>query len=245
MEDKKLTLIQHLAELRKRLFVILLIAIVSSFISYFYVDRLITEVLKLAQRMNLVYLTPPELFIACIKISLVTGLIVSSPLIFYQIWLFIKPGLMLEEKKYILISLYAGVFFFILGITFAYKVILPVTINFFIGFEVEGIKPMISFGNYIGFISSILFSFGLVFEMPMIVVTLTKFKLISPEILKKNRKMVVLVIFVVAAILTPPDIISQVLLAMPMLLLFELSIFLSSLIKKREKNNLKVPSDVK
>ncbi len=235
MVEQKNTIVEHLAELRKRVFAILLIAILASSVSYFYIDKLISEVLKYAEEMNLVYLTPPELFIASIKIAIVTGLIVASPLIFYQIWLFIKPGLVLEEKKYILISLYAGIFFFALGITFAYKIIVPITINFFLGFQVEGIRPMISFASYIGFISSLLFSFGLVFEMPMIIVTLTKLRLITPQILTKNRKIVVLAIFILATILTPPDVVSQVLLALPMLLLFELSVIFSKLIMKKRK----------
>lgn len=235
MVEQNNTLIGHLTELRKRVFVIFLIAIVSSSITYIHVDKLVAEVLRYAEKMNLVYLTPPELFVAYIKISIAAGLVVASPLIFYQVWLFIKPGLLVEEKRYILFSFYAGIIFFALGITFAYKVILPITINFFLGFEVAGIKPMISFGSYIGFIGSLLLSFGLVFEMPIIIVMLTKLRLISPALLTQNRKIVVIVIFILATILTPPDVISQVLLALPMLLLFELSIVFSKIIVKKRK----------
>ena len=228
-----MTLIEHLAELRKRIFIILIVALVSSIIAYSFVDKLILELLKFAEKMDMVYLSPQELFVASIKISIVSGILISSPLIFYQIWLFIKPALLKREKALILISLYSGAIFFLIGITFAYKVIIPLTIEFFLKFQINEIKPMISFENYINFISSIIFSFGLVFEMPIISIILTRFNLITPEFLKNNRKIVILLIFILAAILTPPDVISQILLAIPMLLLYELSIILSSVFRKR------------
>ncbi|MFT9496325.1 twin-arginine translocase subunit TatC [Anaerosolibacter sp.] len=245
MNEKKFTLTEHLAELRKRLFIILIVIIGSSSICFLYVDRAIQDILKPASQLEFVYLSPPELFLAYVKISLVAGLIISSPITFYQIWLFIKPGLEKSEKRIMLISLFAGVFFFIVGTTFAYKIILPITIQFFANIKVEDIEPMISFGSYIGFISSILLSFGLVFEMPMLVALLTRFKLISAPTLRKNRKIVILLVFIVAAILTPPDVISQMLLAGPMLLLFEFSILISSILgkEKKEENILKrIPS---
>nr|WP_207726866.1 twin-arginine translocase subunit TatC [Anaerosolibacter carboniphilus] len=234
-------MIEHLAELRKRLFIILAVAIGTSSICFFYVDRVVQDILKPAKQLDFVYLSPPELFLAYVKISLIAGIIISSPISFYQIWLFIKPGLEKTEKRFILASLFTGAFFFIAGTTFAYKIILPITIEFFAKLKIEDIEPMISFGSYIGFISSILLSFGLVFEMPMLIALLTRFKLISAPTLRRNRKVVILLVFIVAAILTPPDVVSQILLAGPMVLLFELSILISSFLGKenRQENTLK------
>jgi sec-independent protein translocase protein TatC len=245
VKENKFTLVEHLAELRKRLFIILIVAIGTSSICFFYVDRVVQDLLKPGKQLDFVYLSPPELFLAYVKISLLAGIIISSPITFYQIWLFIKPGLEKTEKRFILVSLFGGVFFFIAGTTFAYKIILPITIDFFAKLKIEDIEPMISFGSYIGFISSILLSFGLVFEMPMLIALLTKFKIISAPTLRKNRKIVVLIVFIVAAILTPPDVISQILLAGPMVLLFELSIVISSFLgnENKQENALnRIPS---
>ena len=233
MDKREFTLVEHLSELRKRLFIITIVVIISSFVSYFFGTRVIDEVLKPAGKFEFVYLAPAELFMAYVKISIVMGVTVSSPIILYQLWAFIKPGLNKHERRYMIFSLFSGVCFFILGITFAYKVLLPISIEFFAKMKVEGIKPMISFGNYLGFMSSMMLSCGIVFEMPMMVLLLTRFRLIKTETLTKNRKIIIFLIFILAAILTPPDVISQLLLSGPIILLFELSVIISKVVSRR------------
>ncbi|KPU46158.1 Sec-independent protein translocase protein TatC [Oxobacter pfennigii] len=241
MNDKKLTLVGHLAELRKRFVVIAIAIIALSSLSYYYIEFFVNELLKIGSQLEFIYLSPPELFMAYIKLSIVIGITLSMPVILMQVWLFVKPGLTGREKRYVLLSILGGFVFFALGVTFAYKAVLPVTIKFFMNITIDSIKPMISFENYIGFIGSILLAFGAVFEMPILSVALTKFGIINDAMLKKNRKIVILAIFIVAAIITPPDVISQLLLSGPMLLLFEASIVLSRIVGKERralKNNI-------
>jgi sec-independent protein translocase protein TatC len=175
-----------------------------------------------------------------VKIAVIGGLVISAPFILTQIWLFISPGLNSKEKKYIIVSLFIGGIFFILGVIFSYIIVLPTMIVFFIGFQIEEIQPMISFSNYLSFVITTLLSFGIIFELPIVMVLLTRFNIVNINFFKKNRKMFILVIFIIAAILTPPDVVSQVLLAIPMLALFEIGIILSSIFEKRKK--LKTPS---
>ncbi|KPU45875.1 Sec-independent protein translocase protein TatC [Oxobacter pfennigii] len=240
MDDKKLTLVGHLQELRKRLVVVAIAIIAASSLSYYYIEIFVDELLKLGSQLEFIYLSPPELFMAYIKLAIIIGITVSMPIVFMEVWLFIKPGLTGKEKRYVFLSILGGFVFFALGVAFAYKTVLPMTIAFFANITVESIKPMISFENYIGFIGSILLSFGLVFEMPILSIALTKFGIINDKMLKKNRKMVILIIFIAAAIITPTvDIITQLLLAGPMLLLFEVSVMLSYIIGKEGKQDKK------
>lgn len=236
MEELKLTPVQHLAELRNRVAIIFGAILVGSIVSYSFVNPIIELISQPAKELRFVYLTPPELFLACLKLSLAIGIAAASPIILLQIWLFVKPALTKSEKNALAVSLFSGIFFFAAGVGFAYKVILPLTINFFVSITVPGIEPMFSFGDYVGFVSSIMLSFGAVFELPMLVVALTRFGLIRPVTLQKYRKFAILIIFIVAAVLTPPDVISQLLLAAPMLLLYELSIILSkAIVRKKNK----------
>ncbi len=232
--EKNLTFIEHLAELRNRLVVIAVSVLVGTIVSFLFVEQLTALVLEPAKDLQFVYLSPPELFLAYIRMSLVVGITVTSPIILVQIWSFVQPGLIKKEKIYLSIALIAGVFFFMLGVVFAYVVILPLTIEFFVGMRHQDIEPMFSMGNYVGFISSILLSFGLVFEMPTVVVILAQLGLIRASTLRKNRKFVYLAIVVAAAVLSPPDVVSQFLLAGPMVLLFELSVAVATLIERRK-----------
>ena len=233
MEDQKFTLVEHLGDLRKRLIIVAVVIIISTLACYNYINYIIDYVIRPAKGLDFIYLTPPELFLAYVKLALIAGIAITSPITISQIWFFVRPGLDKAEKRYILLALISGALFFATGVTFAYRVILPVTLNFFVKLKLDGIEPMFSFGSYVGFINSILLAFGLVFEMPIVVVLLTKLNIITANTLKKNRKIFVLIIVVVAALLTPPDVVSQLLLAVPMLVLFELSVILSTIVGKK------------
>ncbi len=232
-----MTPVEHLSELRKRFFIIIIVALAGTITCYVYIDTIIDLLLKPVQKLQFIYLTPPELFLAYLKVAVVTGLIITSPIIFMQIWLFIRPGLRKKEKIYLVLSLFFGFFLFLLGGFFAYRVIIPMTIRFFVNFQTPTIEPNFSFGSYISFISSILLAFGIVFELPILIIVLAKLKLISARTLKKFRKYIILVIFVVGAFLTPPDVISQILLAGPMIVLFEISIIIASFINKGDEDD--------
>ncbi len=227
MDDLKLPIIDHIAELRKRLIIIVSIVIAGTIGSYIYIETLIDLLLDPVRKLDFIYLTPPELFLSYLKISLVAGIIITSPLIFWNIWVFLVPGLKEKEKRYLGLALFMGFFLFLLGGFFAYRVIIPITIDFFVKLSTPVIQPKFSFGNYTGFISSILLSFGIVFELPILVALLTKFNLISASTLRKYRKYLIVVIFIVASFLSPPDLISQLLLAAPLLVLFEISVLIA------------------
>ncbi len=235
-EGKNLTIVGHLDELRKRLINSVIVFVLAVALSYNYSELIVKNIVNISPDTEFIFIAPSELLMSYVKISLITGLVVSAPFLLMQLWLFISPGLSSSEKRYIIISLFTGAIFFILGIIFSYYVVLPTMLIFFMGFQIDEIQAMISFSNYLSFVISTLLSFGIIFELPIIMALLTRFGLVKVDFLKKNRKIFILVIFIIAAILTPPDVVSQVLLAIPMLLLFEVGIILSTIISKKDKN---------
>ena len=236
---KKQTLIQHLDELRKRLIYSIIWLVGFAIITYNFSETIVKDMVNKAPDMNFVFIAPAELFMVYIKIALIGAIVLSLPFILYNVWMFLSPGLENNEKKIILFSLLSGGILFVLGAIFGYMVTLPITIKFFGDFSLAEVQSMISFSNYLSFAITMVFSFGLIFELPILMVLLVQFGIVKTSFLKTNRKMMVLVIFVLAAILTPPDIISQTLLALPMLLLFEIGIFFASITEKKKLNKAK------
>lgn len=235
MKEKRLTLVEHLDELRKRIIISGLVIVLGSILSYFYIDKIVDFIIKPGRDLQFVYLSPADLFLAYVKISLISGLVITLPIVLYHIWRFVLPSMDVKQKLYVMLTNFMSMTFFIAGSAFAYYLIIPLTIDFFIKMSREEIEPLFSFASYAGFVGSILLSFGLAFQLPILIMLLTQFNLITPDFLKKSRKVFILVIFIVAAILTPPDIVSQCLLAIPMILLLELSIMVSLLIYKKKK----------
>jgi len=167
------------------------------------------------------------------KVAFISGLILASPFVLYQVWAFVAPGLYRNEKKYVVPFVLAGSFFFALGILFAYTIAIPVGFKFLLGFATDFIKPMPSMKEYLSFSIKFLLAFGLIFEFPVVLVLLARIGVIDAKTLGRQRKYAILLIFIFAAILTPPDVISQVILALPMIGLYELSILLSRLFGKK------------
>ncbi|WP_019229857.1 twin-arginine translocase subunit TatC [Sedimentibacter sp. B4] len=236
VEDvKNLTLVGHLTELRKRLVyssIVLLVAILGC---YNFSESVVKDIIGIVPEIQFVFIAPAELLMSYVKIAVIGGFVIAAPFLVLQLWLFISPGLKKTEKTTIAVSLFVGGIFFIVGIVFSYMVVMPIMLRFFMGFQIEEIQEMISFENYLSFVIRTLLSFGLIFELPIIMVILTKFRIVKVYFLKQNRKYFILAIFVIAAILTPPDVITQTLLAAPMLLLFEVGIILSTLVEKTNK----------
>lgn len=240
MDDSKITLMEHLDELRKRIIVVVFSLLAATAASYAFIDRIVDFIVIPAEKLEFIYVSPPELFLEYIKIAFASGVALSMPVILIQVWLFIKPALKKKEKFFVLFSMIMGTVFFSTGVVFAYLFIIPLTLKFFVGMSLEQVEPLFSFSNYMKFISSLLVSFGLVFELPMIVILLTQLNLVTPDVFKKHRKIVILAVFIIASILTPPDVISQVLMGVPMVLLYELSILFSIVIYKKKQKRLKV-----
>jgi len=232
MENIQLSFVQHLDELRKRIIICLLGIIAASIVSYFFVGKLIPYLAEPVGR--LVFIQPLEAFITYLKIALICGFCLSLPLILYQVWAFICSGLTVRERRYIYLYAPLSLLLFLIGAIFAYKVIVPYGLKFLLSFGGPYIQPMISVSRYISFLGMMLLAFGVAFELPVVVMFLTKLGLVTPQFLRKKRKYVLLGIFILAALLTPPDIFTQLLMALPLILLYELSILLTMIIRNRD-----------
>jgi sec-independent protein translocase protein TatC len=238
MDEKKLPLTTHLQELRKRL-ILSFVAVAAAFaICYTFAEKIFNILAAPLLEMiptggSLIFTSVAEAFFTYMKVAFIAGLILASPFVLYQIWAFVAPGLYRDEKKYVVPFVLAGSFFFAIGILFAYYVALPVGFKFLLGFATDFIKPLPSMKEYLSFTIKFLLAFGLVFEFPVVLVLMARIGVVDAKTLAKQRKYAILLIFVFAAILTPPDIISQVIVALPMIGLYELSILLSRIFGKK------------
>ncbi|GAW91124.1 twin-arginine translocase subunit TatC [Calderihabitans maritimus] len=240
MEEKVMSLREHLEELRKVLIISLVTLVFTTVVSYFLLREQIMAILLEPVKpfkISLVYITFTEAFLTQLKASLLAGIVLAIPIILWQIWSFIVPALKPQEKKYILLLVPVSTILFIGGILFAYKTVFRLAVQFFIiqGGVVPGLTPMISISKYFSFLISFLIPFGLIFQLPLVIIFLTRIGVVNHRLLAANRKYVLLLIFTVAAILTPPDVISQILMGGPMYLLYEVSIWLSRLAAVRSK----------
>lgn len=240
-KDEKMSLVGHLSELRKRLTIIAVVNLIASILCYQFVDIIMKYILILGKGMNLVYISPSELFLVYIKVAFTCGIIISSPITLVQIWQFVSKGLYKKEKIYIVISLLFGIIFFFGGAYFCYKVVLPTTVNFFVKIAIPGVRPMISIASFVSFMSTMLICFGVIFEMPIVVFLLSLTGLVKPKMLLDKQPIFIVAIFIVAALITPPDVVSQMFLGIPMVLLFEFSIgvsFIVNFIKDKKRKRL-------
>jgi len=188
------------------------------------------QLLLLLQRpmpARLIFIAPTEAFFVNLKVAFYAGLFLSVPLLLFQVWKFVAPGLYEHERRYSFPFLIISTVLFLFGSIFAYVVILPITLHFLIAQGGELWKPNITLSNYLAFCMRLILAAGLIFEFPVLMYFLAKVGVVTPEFLIKNRKYAVLAAFVISAILTPPDVFSQVLLAVPLFLLFEVSIFVA------------------
>ncbi|MEW5766260.1 MAG: twin-arginine translocase subunit TatC [bacterium] len=237
--EEKLTLIEHLEELRRRIIISAIAIMIGFGVAYFFIERiidfLIKPLTKTEQAASLVFLSPHEAFFAYLKLALFVGIFLSLPVTLYQAWKFISAGLFVSERRLALIYLPASLILFLVGAVFSYLVVLPIGIKFFLGFTTSTIRPMISVTSYISFLGMMILAFGVIFELPLVILFLTKLGVVTPDFLAKKRKHALLVILVVAAILTPPDCVSQLLMAMPMMILYEGSIWVSRVALARKK----------
>jgi sec-independent protein translocase protein TatC len=241
--DEKQPFLSHLEELRSRL-IICAIAVGAGFaISYIFSKQLfsflilpLTRVLPADSR--LIFTSLPEMFITYIKVSLVAGIILAIPVIFYELWMFLVPALYQGERRYLIPFVLFSSILFITGSMFGYFIVFPYGFKFFISFATEDIQALPSVKQYFSFAIRLLLAFGLVFEMPVAALFLTKIGLINPEAMKKFRKFAILCAFILSAILTPPDVATQIMMALPIIILYEVSIFLSKgVYRKKEQSS--------
>ena len=227
MEEQDTSLIYHLEELRKTLlsciFSLLIVLPFCLYISPFCLNKFISFIIK-GNNISLNFFAPVEVFIIQIKIALLTDCIICFPYIAKKLWDFILPALYENEKRFIKSASFISSFLFILGVAFCIIYILPLIINFGIGFQSSNIKAVFGISNVINLSLWLCLAFGLMFQIPLITCALIKGDIISYEMISNKRPYVVIILLIVAAILTPPDIISQILLFVPTYTLFELGL---------------------
>lgn len=228
-----MTLVEHLAELRTRIIISILTLAVGVVVGFYYSSPLVEFITRLPG--DLVYLYPGEAFMVHLQVALIVGVMLSSPVVLYQVIRFVVPGLLAKERRILSVGLPLSLLLFVVGIVFAYQVILPLAYKFFLGFSSDSLEPMISIGNYVAFVFRLVLPFGLVFQLPLFVLILTSIGVLSPAFLVRSRKYMILVIVIVATVLTPPDVISQTLMALPMLILYEVSIVLARLVVRNKQ----------
>ena len=240
-EDKPMTLRDHLTELRKRLFRAFMWMILGFMVCYPFAEQLFDLLFKplmkaMPEASKLIYTSPPEAFFTFMKVAFVAGIFSTSPLIFYQVWAFVAPGLYKEEKLYILPVAVFSALFFISGGAFCYFVVFPFAFEFFMSYNQGLIQAMPSLNETLSFVLQLLLAFGLVFELPLFVFFLSRLGIVTADMMRRFRRYAVLVMVIVAAILTPPDVLSQLLMAGPLMLLYEASILIAAAFgKKKEK----------
>ena len=231
-------LLYHLMALRK-LLTACLIAVLAGFVVSFYflcepLMRFITSPIE-ARGVSIIYTAVSEALTTQLKISLVAGVVVVSPFLFYQIWAFIKPALYDNEIRVFRLLFWIALVLFLLGITFCYRYVYGLALNFFLVAGEDLATPMLSIDKYVSFLFSFILPFGVVFELPIAIYMATRMGVVDYRKLSSWRKYVFFGIFIFAAILTPPDVVSQVMLGVPMYLLFELGIQVSRLTKNHRK----------
>ena len=224
--------LEHLEELRRRLIISIASVLVISIGGYFISDFIIEFLTKPIDKVYFMGVT--EAFAVKIKVSLFFGLFASLPVIFYQAWRFVLPGLTRKEMVMVLPMTAAMTVFFFIGASFCFFVVLPVGITFLLGFGTESLEPMIAIGRYISFVGWMVISFGLVFELPVVTFLLGRLGLVDAPMLRKGRRYAIVGILIVAAVATPsPDVFSQLMLAGPLYLLYELSVALGSITSRK------------
>lgn len=244
-DEKEMPFLDHLEELRKRIFKALLAIMFGAVISLIYIEKIFeitvrpyNEAVAVALADNpqaeaqtpprLVFMSPTGGFMINLKLAGTVGLLFSLPFIFYQIWKFIAPGLLEGERRAAPLIVFFTTLCFLAGGAFCYFVVLKYGLGFLLSFQTPTLVPMISIDEYFGFVTTLIFVFGLVFEMPVIAYFLTRLGILTPEFLRQKRRYGIVAIFVIAAVVTPSvDAFTQILLAVPLLFLYEISIWVS------------------
>ncbi len=230
-ESSRMPFLAHLEELRQRL-VRSAIAVGVCFIgTYIFKEELyagLAKPLKAAMppEAKLIYTAPAEAFFTYLKIALLAAIVLACPVIFYHLWKFISPGLYKHERKAVWPFVAISSVLFITGTVFCYAMVFPYAFQFFMSFATDDIVPMLSLKQYLSFSATLLFAFGVIFEMPLVLVFLGRLGVVSSGALKRKRKFAILIMFVAGAMFTPPDVVTQVMMAMPLIVLYEISIYL-------------------
>jgi sec-independent protein translocase protein TatC len=268
-EEKRLSLVGHLDELRGRAIFCFVASFVGMIVAYclynpwllnllkapldalsgnpdnpFVFDNPLLNVLKASSedigklKLELHFIGPMEVFMVKLKTSFFGGVVLASPVIAYQVWKFVSVGLTDKERKSVVVCLPVSFVLFLLGLLIAYVVMLPVVLYFLVVVSGRGLVPTLILSKYVSLVVVCCLAFALIFEMPLVVYFLTRLGIVSPSFLARKRKYSILLMFILAAMLTPPDIITQVMMALPMIILYEASIWVSRVAWRRRQKSL-------
>ena len=231
---KTMTFFQHLEELRTTLVRMLVVAAVAASAGWFVSARLLALLVP-PELGQVHYFGPTEAFMIRFKVSVIVGLLAAMPLLLWQVWSFVAPGLFKHERRFILPVLLSSSLLFYFGLVFAYVFVVPRMVGFFLSFSAASLQPIINVTQYFSFVAKFCLAFGVVFQIPVVIVLLALLGLVTPRQLWSQWRYGVVIIFVVAAWLTPPDAVSQVMMAVPMVVLYLGSIALSFILVRRRR----------
>jgi sec-independent protein translocase protein TatC len=232
--DVELPLVEHLRELRSRLIKAVLALVLTTAISLTFASQEVDLLVSLARPHQLQALKVTETFTSYIKVAFITGIAMAMPLLVYQLFRFLAPGLTKTEKRWILISLPAVTLFFVAGVVFCYFLVLPSALDFLLGFGSSQIEARPTISEFLSFVTTFLLAVGIAFETPVIVFLLSKLGIATPKRLSRFRRWAYVLAFVIAAIITPtPDPFNQTIVAVPMILLYELGILFARIGARR------------
>jgi len=232
-DDGTMSLTAHLEELRSRIIKSLLAIVFGSCVAYFFLDE-ITNYLTLPVG-KLYYMKPGEAFFTYLKIDIAAGFLIALPIIFYHVWKFFLPALTRSERAVLGVLVPSSVALFFAGLAFSFFLILPVALKFFMGFgqESENLQTLFSFGSYFEFVILFVLPFGVVFELPLVIIVLGKLGILTSEKLGKYRRYVFFFSFVIGALVTSPDVITQIAVAIPVVLLYEVGYLVVKYVLRR------------
>jgi sec-independent protein translocase protein TatC len=243
MYEKKAPFVTYLQEIRRRLILSFIAIGVAFLICYAFCDALF-EILAaplikvMPAGSNLIFRSIAEAFFTYMKVGFVAGIILASPFVLYQIWGVVGRRLDQDQKRYVVPFVLAGSLFFALGILFGYFVALPIGCKFLLKYASKSLRPLPDMNAYLSFSVRFLLAFGLVFEFPVLLLILARIEVINAKMLAQKRRYAILLIFIFAFIISPPDIISQVLMALPLMALYEVSILLCKIFQKKPEGVL-------
>ena len=230
----------HIADLRKRLVISSITVVIMFFACFSFYEPILEWMMApvkhaLPAGTSMIAVEIQETFFTAMKVAFFGGFIISLPVIFWQLWLFLAPGLYDHEKKLVVPFVFFATLMFLSGAAFAYYIVVPIGFDFLIAFGNSVVSVLPSIGKYVGFFTKLLIGFGIAFELPVITFFLAKIGLVNDQMLKDFFRYAVVLIFIVAAVLTPPDVISQVLMAAPLLILYGVSIYIAKVFNPAQK----------
>lgn len=232
LDDGSMSLVEHLAELRSRLIKCLIAIALGSLVGYYFLDPIMHYLTEPAGK--LYYMQPSEAFFTYLKVSIAVGFLVALPVIFYQVWRFFLPALTQKERILVGILVPSSVILFFIGLAFSFFFVLPAAVKFFMGFSNTELEAIFSVDKYFDFVIWFVLPFGFVFELPLVIILLARMGFVTSRFLGKYQRIVVFLSFVVAAIITPtPDVFTQSMIALPTILLYEISYLIVRYLMKK------------